>query len=86
MRVGRTALVPYFRPGDPLVADALKSLDGAYGAVLLANHGPVVSDVSLEAASWAIEELEQTARLMLMLRGQRPTLIDVQEAASLRIC
>ena len=84
MRVGRTALIPYFRPGDPLVAEALKSLDGAYGAVLLANHGPVVADASLETAGWAIEELEQTARLMLLLRGQRPNLIDAQEANVLR--
>lgn len=84
MRVGRTALIPYFRPGDPAVADALKSLDGAYGAILLANHGPVIADASLEAAGWAIEELEQTARLTLLLRGERPRLIEAEEAGSLR--
>lgn len=83
MRVGRTALIPYYRPGDPLVADALRSLDGAYGAMLLANHGPVVADHSLEAAGWAIEELEQTARLMLLLRNERPRLLDAAEAEAI---
>lgn len=84
MRLGRTALIPYFRPGDPLVADALRSLDGQYGAMLLANHGPVVADDTLEAACWAIEELEQTAKLLLLLRGETPNLLSAREAGALR--
>src|SRR5690606_8664203 len=47
MRVGRTALVPYYRPGDPAVADAIRGLAGRYSAVLLANHGPVVAGDTL---------------------------------------
>ena len=43
MKCGATALVPYYRPGDPAVADAIKGLAGKYSSVLLANHGPVVS-------------------------------------------
>ena len=43
MRVGQTALVPYYRPGDPAVADAIRGLAGQYSSVLLANHGPVVA-------------------------------------------
>ena len=62
MRVGRTALLPYFRPGDPAVADAIRGLAGKYAAVLLANHGPVVAGASLEAAVFAMEELEETAK------------------------
>lgn len=84
MRLGRTALIPYFRPGDPLVGDALRSLDGQYGAMLLANHGPVVADTTLEAACWAIEELEQTAKLWLLLRGEKPNLLPPREADELR--
>src|SRR5215475_6775810 len=41
MKCGQTALVPYYRPGDPAVADAIKGLAGKYSSVLLANHGPV---------------------------------------------
>jgi ribulose-5-phosphate 4-epimerase/fuculose-1-phosphate aldolase len=75
MRVGRTALVPYYRPGDPAVAGAIRGLAGRYSAVLLANHGPVVAGQSLEAAVYATEELEETARLHLMLRGLNPRIL-----------
>jgi ribulose-5-phosphate 4-epimerase/fuculose-1-phosphate aldolase len=72
MKCGATALVPYYRPGDPAVADAIRGLAGKYASVLLANHGPVVAGDSLEAAVFAIEELEETAKLYLLLRGLNP--------------
>ena len=72
MRVGATALLPYYRPGDPAVAGAIRGLAGRYSSVLLANHGPVVAGATLEAAMFATEELEETARLYLMLRGLNP--------------
>ncbi len=72
MKCGATALVPYYRPGDPAVADAIKGLAGKYSSVLLANHGPVVAGDSLEAAVYAMEELEETAKLYLLLRGLNP--------------
>jgi 3-dehydro-4-phosphotetronate decarboxylase len=72
MKCGATALVPYYRPGDPAVAGAIKGLAGKYSSVLLANHGPVVSGETLEAAVFAIEELEETAKLYLLLRGLNP--------------
>lgn len=75
MRVGRTALLPYFRPGDPEMATALSGLKGVYSAILLANHGPVVAGRSLDDAGYAIEELEQTAKLFLLLRHELPKLI-----------
>ena len=64
--------MPYYRPGDPAVADAIKGLAGKYSSVLLANHGPVVSGDTLEAAVFAMEELEETAKLYLLLRGLNP--------------
>ena len=70
MKCGHTALVPYYRPGDPAVADAIKGLAGNYSSVLLANHGPVVSGDTLEAAVFAVEELEETAKLYLLLGAQ----------------
>lgn len=75
MRVGRTALVPYYRPGDPAVVDAIRGLAGKYSAVLLANHGPVVAGRDLEAAVYATEELEETAKLRLLLHGLNPRLL-----------
>ena len=83
MRCGPTALVPYYRPGDPAVADAIKGLAGKYASVLLANHGPVVAGETLEAAVFAMEELEETARLHLLLRGLNPRTLSPQQVADL---
>jgi ribulose-5-phosphate 4-epimerase/fuculose-1-phosphate aldolase len=83
MRCGTTALVPYYRPGDPAVADAIKGLAGRYSSVLLANHGPVVAGDTLEAAVFAIEELEETAKLYLLLRGLNPRYLSAEQIADL---
>ena len=71
MRVGRLPLVPYFRPGDLALAEAVRGFAGKHHAVLLANHGPVVAGSNLDAAVNAIEELEETAKLYLLLRGAK---------------
>jgi ribulose-5-phosphate 4-epimerase/fuculose-1-phosphate aldolase len=84
MKVGRTALLPYHRPGDPAVEAAIKGLAGRYSAILLANHGPVVAGTTLGAAVNAMEELEATARLHLLLRGLDPVLVPAAEVAALR--
>jgi 3-dehydro-4-phosphotetronate decarboxylase len=83
MRVGRTTLVPYYRPGDPAVADAIRGLAGKYTSVLLANHGPVVGGKDLEAAVYATEELEDTAKLYLLLYGLNPRLLTRDQVRDL---
>ena len=83
MRVGDTALVPYHRPGDPAVADAIRGLAGRYASVLLANHGPVMAGETLTAAVNAIEELEETAKLYMLLRGLNPRLLSPAQVAEL---
>jgi 3-dehydro-4-phosphotetronate decarboxylase len=84
MRVGRLPLIPYFPPGDLALAEAVRPLVGKHHAVLLANHGPVVAGTSLSAAQGAIEELEETARLFLLLRGERLRLLTAEQVAALR--
>jgi ribulose-5-phosphate 4-epimerase/fuculose-1-phosphate aldolase len=83
MRAGQTALIPYYRPGDPAVADAIRGLAGKYSSVLLANHGPVVAGDSLEAAVFATEELEETAKLYLILRNLNPRYLSPAQVADL---
>jgi len=83
MRAGQTALLPYYRPGDPAVADAIRGLAGRYTSVLLANHGPVVAGDTLEAAVFATEELEETAKLYLLLRGLNPRMLSPQQVEDL---
>jgi ribulose-5-phosphate 4-epimerase/fuculose-1-phosphate aldolase len=84
MRVGRLPLVGYYPPGDPALADAVQRLAGKHHAVLLANHGPVVAGSTLDAAANAIEELEETAKLFLLLRGSKVRLLTDQQVAALK--
>jgi ribulose-5-phosphate 4-epimerase/fuculose-1-phosphate aldolase len=84
MRVGRLPLVPYFPPGDAALAQAVRPLVDKHHAVLLANHGPVVAGTSLSAAAGAIEELEETAKLHLLLQGHRSRPLTEEQVAALR--
>jgi ribulose-5-phosphate 4-epimerase/fuculose-1-phosphate aldolase len=68
MRVGKLPLVEYFPPGDPALAAAVADKAKDSHAVLLANHGPVVAGKTLREAQYATEELEETAKLHLLLR------------------
>ena len=82
MRLGKVVLLPYFMPGDPAMADAIRGLAGRRSAVVLANHGPVVAGRDLEAAVCAMEELEEGAKLALLTRGMNPIqLTDAQIGA-----
>ena len=83
MQVGKLALVPYYPPGDQSLADAVRKLAGKHHAVLLANHGPVVAGTSLNAAVNTVEELEQTAQLMLLLQGRPTRYLSVEQVAEL---
>ena len=84
MRVGRLPLVPYYRPGDPALGPAVEALAGEHHAVLLANHGPVVAGTSLDGAGNAIEELEETAKLYLLLHGRRIRPLTPEQVADVR--
>ena len=83
MRIGMLPLLPYFAPGDAKLAEAVAAAADKHHAVLLANHGPVVSGSTLAAAADAIEELEATARLWLLLRHERLRLLDAEALADL---
>ena len=76
MKLGKVALLPYFMPGDPAMGDAIRGLAGKRSAVVLAHHGPVVAGKDIEAACYAMEELEETAKLALMTRGMTPNLLN----------
>lgn len=84
MKIGRLPLVPYHRPGDSALGHAIRGLSGKHSAVLLANHGPVVSGTTLEAAVYATEELEETAKLFLLLRGTPISPLNRQQIDELK--
>jgi ribulose-5-phosphate 4-epimerase/fuculose-1-phosphate aldolase len=83
MRVGKLPLVPYFPPGDTRLAAAVRQVAANHAAVLLANHGPVVAGKSLDAAVGAIEELEATAKLHLLLQSHRVRPLDAEQVQEL---
>jgi len=71
IRVGRRMpVVRYYRPGDAAMEPAIHAAARDARAVLLANHGPVVSGKTLTDAVYAAEELEEAAKLFLLLRRQ----------------
>lgn len=85
MKIGRLPLIPYHRPGDPKLGQAIRAHACRHCAVLLANHGPVVSGKTLESAANAIEELEETAKLFLLLRGTPTRPLNEDQIAELAV-
>jgi ribulose-5-phosphate 4-epimerase/fuculose-1-phosphate aldolase len=84
MRIGRRMpIIPYYRPGDAAMEPAINAAARDARAVLLANHGPVVSGAILTDAVYAAEELEEAAKLFLMIRTQSPRLLNVSQVGDL---
>lgn len=83
MKIGTLPLVPYFPPGDINLAKAVKEMASDHHAVLLANHGPVVAGKTLEDAVYAIEELEETARLFLLLKNMKTQYLNQNQVSAL---
>jgi ribulose-5-phosphate 4-epimerase/fuculose-1-phosphate aldolase len=83
MKIGDLVLLPYYAPGDMTLANAVKEVAGKHHAILLANHGPIVAGKDLESAVYATEELEETARLYLLLRGNRLKILTPEQMSEL---
>jgi ribulose-5-phosphate 4-epimerase/fuculose-1-phosphate aldolase len=83
MRVGKVPVLPYTAPGSAEIAPLLRVKAADHAAVLLANHGPVVAGLSLDAAVFAAEELEETAKLALLTRNLEIRRLDARQIAAL---
>ena len=84
MRVGTVRMVPYVHPGDTAAGDLIRGLGGDCAAVLLQNHGPVVSAKELLSAVYASEELEETAKLIVLLKQARTRMLSPETVAELK--
>ncbi|MBH90393.1 MAG: aldolase [Magnetovibrio sp.] len=84
MKIGKLPLIPYFPPGDINLVKAVQEMAGKHHAVLLANHGPVVAGKSLHDAVYATEELEETAKLFLLLKGMNTRFLSSSEVTKLQ--
>ena len=76
MKIGRLKLLPYYAPGDMTLANAVREVAAKHHAILLANHGPIVAGKTLESAVYASEELEETAKLFLLLRPNKMNILE----------
>ena len=83
MRIRALGLIPYYRPGDRALAEAVREKAKKHHAVLLANHGPVVAGKSIEDAVYSAEELEETAKLFFLLEGRRTRFLDAAQIADI---
>ena len=84
MKIGRLPLVPYFRPGDKALGEVIRGLAGKHSAVLLSNHGPVVSGADLQSAIYASEELEETAKIFLLLQNAKTRCLNAEQIEDLK--
>lgn len=84
MKLGRVKLLPYFKPGDAAMGEAVRDLNGERSAVVLANHGPVVASKDIHSAVYAMEELEAAARLTIEMSGRQPTGLSRDQIAILQ--
>ena len=83
MQLGRVKLLPFFLPGDPAMGEAVRGLAGKRSAVMLANHGPVVAGKDVAAACNAVEEMEATAKLAMLMRGYEARMLDAAQIGAL---
>ncbi|MBK5074293.1 aldolase [Budviciaceae bacterium CWB-B4] len=83
MRVGQLPLVPYFRPGDPQLGEAVGKLASRHNAILLANHGVIVCGANIRDAIFNAEELEETARLYFQLHSMNYNTLNQQNVDEL---
>jgi ribulose-5-phosphate 4-epimerase/fuculose-1-phosphate aldolase len=83
MKIGKLPLLPYFMPGDENLAHAVAAVAETRHAVLLANHGPVVAGKDLDNAVYAMEELEESAKLFLLLRNTAVNALSEEQIAAL---
>ncbi len=69
MRLGPVALVPYFAPGNDDLAEAVGAIAHKHSGIIMANHGPIVSAPDVEKCVYGMEELEESCKIALMLKG-----------------
>ncbi|GEM47235.1 3-oxo-tetronate 4-phosphate decarboxylase [Deinococcus cellulosilyticus] len=84
MRIGDLPVVPYLRPGDARLGEEIASRAANHVAVLLANHGPVVSGKTLDEAVNNAEELEEGLKVYFLLQDKKPMLLTPEQVEALR--
>ena len=77
MRVGRVAKLPYVAPGDPAIEPLITAKMGSHKAVIIANHGLTVAGADVRDSVFNAEEIEEAAKVSLILQGKATRLLPV---------
>lgn len=83
MRVAPLGIVPYHRPGSAELAAAVEAVAAAHNVLLLRNHGLIALGRTLDEAVDRAEEMEETAKLYFLLRGERTRRLTPGERADI---
>jgi ribulose-5-phosphate 4-epimerase/fuculose-1-phosphate aldolase len=84
MRLDRLVVVPYAMPGSPELAEAVQTRAKESPVLLLANHGSLVAAPTLDEAVAVAEELEEAARVALLVAGRPTRPLDAGQVAEIR--
>lgn len=84
MRVAPLGIVPYYRPGSEELADAVEAKAAGHHSLLLLNHGLITSGAAWNEAVDRAEELEETAKLRFLLRGEKLRELNANEIEEIR--
>lgn len=76
MRVGQVPLLPFHPPGSPELGEDVRRLELPFHGALMANHGLIVSSVTMAGAMEAAAEIEEACRVTLATEGRDRRLID----------
>lgn len=63
MKVGKVGLIGYAPPGSDELFQLFEKGVAESGGYILKNHGPVIGHISLMEAFYALEELEESAKI-----------------------
>jgi 3-dehydro-4-phosphotetronate decarboxylase len=83
MRLPCLPVVNYYPPGDPALGPAVQAAAAKSPALLLRNHGSITIGRSLKEAGGLAEEIEEQAKLYLLL-GSRGRTLTPEQVAELR--
>ncbi len=84
MKAGKIPLIPYLKPGSHKIAEYVSHLCKENRAMVLANHGVIVTGSSIKDALTVFEEIEETAKLFWILRNEKVRFLTEDNINELR--
>lgn len=68
MKVGRIGCIPYAAPGSQVLFELFRERVRESDGYILKNHGPILGGKNILDTFYALEELEESARIAWLIR------------------